>query len=166
MNIFATAEDPRVCAQNLDDKRVVKMVLETAQILSTAVWLHRQEKVAYRPTHQHHPCVRWAAASRENYRWTFKLFRCLAAEYTYRFGKTHKSWSEHHMTLLMCVNDIPEGEQTPFERCGPDAEADNTCMAYRDYLVDKWAADKRAPRWTRRGAPHWRYDRAFHREAA
>ena len=63
MNIFVVDIDPSKAAQSLCDKHVVKMVLETAQILSTI------SGGPYRPTHANHPCVLWAGATKRNYLW-------------------------------------------------------------------------------------------------
>ena len=74
MNIFFVHKDPVIAAQSLCDKHVVKMVLETAQILCTAI--HNSSngdiKPPYRPTHKNHPCVKWAGLSGANFDWLYR----------------------------------------------------------------------------------------------
>ena len=71
MNIFVTDPCPKISAQNLDNKRVVKMLLESAQLLSTAITLNGGKGI-YKPTHIHHPCTKWVAHSYQNWLWLFR----------------------------------------------------------------------------------------------
>ena len=125
MNIFALDLDPRKAAQAHCDKHVVKMILESAQILST-VWHMLPEGAhyaippeAYRPTHKHHPCVKWAASSGANYRWLWQLASCLGEEFAFRYGHRHKS-----MDVINALSEPPlcvsKGPQTPFALAMPD----------------------------------------------
>lgn len=94
MNIFAVDRDPVVAADNLCDKHVVKMILESAQILSTVHHLHGNVSMydrIYKPTHKHHPSVVWAAKSYENYYWLFYHLDELCFEYNLRYNKVHKT---------------------------------------------------------------------------
>lgn len=111
MNIFYLHSDPRVCAQMHNDKHCIKMILEYAQLLSTA---HRvldgnhaivlsnsnrkkavytlpdnRNGILYSATHINHPSAIWVRQSEQNYRWLFTLFCELMTEYTYRYGKNH-----------------------------------------------------------------------------
>lgn len=93
MNIFYLHTDPILAARSHCDKHVVKMILEYAQMLSTA---HRvlQSDFAYKlykPTHENHPSCRWVRHCRENYLWTYRCFRELCNIYTAATGKTHKT---------------------------------------------------------------------------
>ena len=88
MNIFYLHENPKVCAQMACDKHVVKMTCETAQLLSTA---HPPALAPYKHTHVNHPCALWARQSIENYQWLLRYGINLGIEFTFRFGKTHKS---------------------------------------------------------------------------
>ena len=65
MNIFVTNDCPIISAQALDNKRVVKMVLETAQLLSTAIFINSNVAYdnIYKATHIKHPCTIWAAST-------------------------------------------------------------------------------------------------------
>ena len=76
MNLFYSDKDPEVSVRHLDDKRVVKMVLETAQILSTAANIHGT-KTTYKPTHQNHPWIKYASASPKNYEYVLAYFKAI-----------------------------------------------------------------------------------------
>ena len=112
MNIFYLDKDPKVCAQMHVDKHCIKMILEYAQLLSTA---HRildgtvsiglgktgrkqtryvlpddRESVLYSATHLNHPSAVWCRQSAMNYHWLYTLLVECCKEYTYRYGKIHK----------------------------------------------------------------------------
>jgi predicted NodU family carbamoyl transferase len=112
MNIFYLSHDVDQCSTYHADKHVVKMVLEYAQLLSTAHrildgkevlgksktgrnvkrWVlddHR-ESVLYSATHINHPSAVWVRQSFENYVWLSDMLFALLKEYTYRYGKHHK----------------------------------------------------------------------------
>ena len=122
MNIFAVDENPMYAAQDLADAHVIKMSLESAQILCTVHHLHgKGQDWMYRPTHKHHPSVKWAAEADCNYGWLWYHFRALADEYTYRFGKEHKSWKELGGRLSYPPMGITQTDtQTPFALAMPD----------------------------------------------
>lgn len=144
MNIFVTSNDPVRCAKLLDNRRLVKMVLETAQLLSTAVTTCGGY-APYKPTHLNHPCCIWTRASKGNYNWLLNHFVALCNEYTVRYNKTHKCHS--FLELLECgIDAIPEGELTPFVNCTPHKLLP-VHDAYAKTLLDKWMADKRPPKW-------------------
>lgn len=154
MNIFATSDDPRACALALDDKRVVKMALESTQILSTALTLV-DVPGPYRPTHQGHPCVLWAARNRLNYEWLLEHLRHLGLEYTYRFGKDHRSL-DHIRELEEKATYVPwHGARDAFPNCTTLNDVRDVHRAYQLYLQVRWADDKRPPKWTGRRPPTW-----------
>jgi len=110
MNIFILDRDPILAAQMQCDKHVVKMVLESAQILSTI------NGGPYKPTHQNHPCVLWAKAGKDNWDWLWYHALALCIEYTRRYGKPHKCREViEHVSGSM----IPFGA-TPFVQCMPE----------------------------------------------
>lgn len=88
MNIFYLDHDPAKCAQAHVDRHVVKMIVESAQLLSTARRLAGDD-VGYKLTHVNHPCAIWVRRSYGNYLWLFELMVELANEYTFRYGKVH-----------------------------------------------------------------------------
>lgn len=158
MNIFASDSDPVKAAQYLDDKRVVKMVLETAQILSTVLHkLGSGSSSIYRPTHSNHPCVIWAGKSRGNFNWLVLHGLALNEEYKKRFFKIypHKSTS----VILDCAKlfqKIPIDEKcmTPFPNCTNITGNISVVKKYRLYLSQtKWSDGK--ARWTVTGKPSW-----------
>jgi hypothetical protein len=145
VNIFATSACPTACAEYLDDKRVIKMALESVQILSSALWTLRAEG-PYRPTHTSHPCVLWAAESRENYLWLLRHAEALGAEYTMRFGRVHKSM-DHIGYLRDMAYVVPGWPMTEFVNCTPH-KGMSVHNAYVKTLREKWKNDKREPKWT------------------
>jgi hypothetical protein len=92
MNLFVLDPSPEAAARAHCNKHAVKMIVETAQVLSTVLHL-KGETVAglYRATHRSHPCTLWAAERWSNFRWAVKLGLALCAEYTERYGKRHKT---------------------------------------------------------------------------
>ena len=107
MNIFYLDNDPKVCAQYHVDKHVVKMILETAQLLSTTHWMSGSEG-PYRQTHKNHPSAVWARSNKSNYIWLCELGMELCKEYTHRYGKTHKT-QQHLEWLSNNIPNIPPG---------------------------------------------------------
>jgi hypothetical protein len=153
MNIFVLDSDPRIAAQAQCDKHVVKMVLETAQILST-VAASRGISTRYRPTHASHPCTLWAGLSGANWRWILAHGQALAEEYSLRYGRAHASSAviEELAHSVEC-DAFEQQEQTPFAQAMPD-EYKNPCAvtAYRAYYR---GAKADICRWTVRAAPDW-----------
>lgn len=152
MNIFITSECPIESAAYLDDKRVVKMVLETAQLLSTAVRSLGIE-VGYASTHANHPCAKWARESRQNYEWTWHHGLALATEYAARYGKLHKSGMLLYI-LGQYRDRFPDIGLTEFANCAANKSfgidyknVKDIPLAYRLYLSDRWELDKRCPTW-------------------
>ena len=161
MNIFASNIDPIISAQNLDDKRVIKMVLESAQMLCTALHENGASHLAkYKPTHKNHPSNIWCRETHLNYGWLLMHFKALAQEYTYRTGKNHKSYVELFDDLYEGASCIPNGNLTTIVNCAARSDM-GICYkhipdvheAYRLYLVDRWANDKLTPKWTNRTRP-------------
>jgi hypothetical protein len=91
MNIFYLSEDVEECAKWHTDKHVVKMILESTQILCNAYYHTNQSELApYKQTHNNHPSVIWSRESLSNWLWLRKLALALCKEYTHRYGKIHK----------------------------------------------------------------------------
>lgn len=163
MNIFASDICPVKSARFLDDKRLVKMVLETAQLLSTAIFLNTEEKndELYRPTHKKHPCAIWAGYSRENYAWLKEHFIALYSEYNHRYNRVHKS----SVLIKLFVKYeflITEKTFTTFANCTRDLSLNldfthmtDVVLAYQKYLTGKWTVGKTVPKWTNNVCPDW-----------
>lgn len=175
MNLFVLDRDPRLAARAHCDKHVVKMVLETAQLLSTAhahfgeasysdarnCFEVRGQRV-YHPTHQNHPCAVWVRETAANYRWACSLLEALLHEYQRRFGdrakKRHKTWDvlpalrTPPRALLRACADRPDA-MTPFALAMPEAyRSPDPVASYRAY----YRADKSAIAEYRMGdEPEW-----------
>jgi hypothetical protein len=158
MNIFALHRIPLVAASMHSDKHVVKMVLETAQILATVHHIHGNgDAVKYKPTHAKHPCVVWAAASRSNYQWLVELGYCLAKEFKMRYGKFHACHDLFYGELRNPPPALKFAAPTPFAQAMPDECKDaDPVVAYRRYYQKKtdensWMSWERASV----GCPNW-----------
>jgi hypothetical protein len=131
VNIFAVDEDPIIAARCLFNTHVIKMTLETAQILSTI------KGGPYKPTHASHPCVLWAMDSTENYDWLVCHGLALAKEYTYRYGKHHKS-EDIIWRLRAPPGFVEEAPMTPFALAMPrEFIVDDPVESYRNYYRHK-----------------------------
>lgn len=157
MNIFYLDHQPHLAAQYHCDKHCNKMILESAQLLSTAhreLGSTRADRV-YKSAHKNHPSTLWARESRENYNWLWELFYQLSAEFRYRRNKDHASWTKLGEILAYAPDDIPTTKFTEPPQCMPDeykVEGDSV-QAYRNYyLGDK--ADIATWNWGR-PAPYW-----------
>ena len=150
MNIFATFECPIQSAKYLDDKRVVKMVLESAQLLSTAI-IQCNGYAVYKPTHIKHPCSLWTKASMANYEWLLEHFQALSNEYTFRYDKKHQSYT-YFKDFFENKKLFPKIGLQKFANCTRNKEQnidfrdiDDVHLAYRLYLHERWKHDKRNP---------------------
>lgn len=159
MNIFAVDTCPVKSARALPDKLIVKMSLETAQMLSTA---HRYlspneycvEKGLYKKAYFNHPCTIWARTTHENYRWLLLHFITLCEEYYFRYGKYHASWTKLWDGLKIFPMNIQEGDLTDFAQAMPDQykNPSNHVDAYRKYMIAekhyaKWEKGTEKPNW-------------------
>ena len=136
MNIFYLDSVPTECAKMHVDKHCVKMILESAQLLSTA---HRlldgDNDVLYKTTHANHPSAVWVRESDENYLWLFELFTALMVEYTHRYGK-HHACERMIGVLSRAPLAIPKGSLTEPPCCMPDeCKCDSTIESYRNYYM-------------------------------
>jgi hypothetical protein len=133
MNIFVVDQNPVTAACQLCDKHVVKMILETAQMLCTVAANQGHANTPYRATHPKHPCTLWAAKSADNWSWLVQHGLAMCGEYTRRYGRTHKS----EAVILWCARltmGFPESGLTPFAQAMPE-QYKNECAvtAYRAY---------------------------------
>jgi hypothetical protein len=160
MNIFFLAFNARLAAEYHCDKHVVKMILETAQLLYTAHWVltggENLPADAYRKTHANHPSAIWARESLANYTWLADLGWWLCKEYQYRYGehKVHKT--EHHIVWLR--SNPPHGfhcEGTTLIRLAmPDEyKQRNPVEAYRAYYIENKLKVRGIVKYTRRPPP-------------
>lgn len=159
MNLFVTDLDPVRAAYNLDDKRVVKMALETTQILSTVLhW--RGVTGFYKPTHTGHPVTVWAASERCHAAWALQHGLALCEVYE-QFG--HKPEHACKAVLMAMRRHIrvtgrePVWFQNSARNAGVGVDFSHLPIvtAYRRYLCVRWPGDSRAPTWTNRRKPRW-----------
>ena len=158
MNIFYLDECPVKAAKAHCDRHVVKMILESAQLLSTNHVVLDGYTVAYKATHINHPSAVWVRESIHNYEWTYQLLVALIDEYTYRYGKTHKT-AMHLEALSKAPRNIPNVPATPIRLAMPEAFQSlySGVTAYRMYysLCKRVFSDGRKATWTKRPVPDW-----------
>jgi hypothetical protein len=159
MNIFVLSRNARKCARYHANKHVVKMILESAQLLCSAhIVLDNviiiEERELYKLTHKKHPCAIWARASSENYKWLYDLFYELCTEYTYRYGKVHLCETKFRDILAFVPKNIPKGPITPFALAMPDeCKIDEDAVEnYRNYYKTN---KQHLCTWTKREIPEW-----------
>ena len=184
MNIFVLANSPIISAKSMCDKHVVKMILESAQLLSTAHrvldgqiytelsekgrklkrWklpISNLDKKLYKATHVNHPSAKWVRECRPNYFWLYKHFQALLKEYTFRYGKVHKCQILSEVLGQFPKNlPLDNGKKFEFSRA-ISKELYSECQlvkdpieAYRLYYRLK-NAKQFEMKWTKRKRPEW-----------
>lgn len=179
MNIFVTDSDPVQSAKNLCDKHVVKMILESAQLLCTAHWVAWQSRLraenikgralkqylqdnipknmqpAYSMTHFNHPCAVWARKAKPNYDWLSEHALAMCIEYTARYGKRHKTqdiieWLQvNHPPLFFSFSKT----LTPFAVAMPDEyKVEDPVVSYRNYYI---GSKSKIAKWRHSDKPSW-----------
>jgi hypothetical protein len=138
MNIFVLDLDQRKAAQLHNDKHVVKMILESNQILCSVHHVIKTEKeresIPYKLSHQNHPCSIWARECIENYDWLCKFSLELIEEYKYRYEKIHKSQAVIEWAIKNRPNLPIKGKFTKFALAMPDdCKVDDPIVSYRNY---------------------------------
>jgi len=157
MNIFVLDASPEDAAQQMCDKHVVKMILESAQLLSTAIRellgdAVADERQCYKKTHVNHPCSKWTRETWGNYNWLHRHSVALCDEYTRRYGKVHKC--ESLISRIWKPGGIAlRCDRTPFAQCMPDQyKVDGDAVsAYRKYYKGEKAY---FAKW-KLGEPEW-----------
>ena len=179
MNIFYLDRDPVVAAQMHCDQHVHKMLLETAQMLSTAhrvldgqltkrpsvsgktmvkYWVHPdeyKEQTLYKVAHLKHPSNIWIRESVEHYGWAKDLLNALSDEYTHRHGKVHATSIKVAPLLQLPPKSMKmNGGWTPPPQCMDDyLKQPNTVLAYRDFYIKE---KSKFARWKKtRKSPNW-----------
>ena len=177
MNIFYIDTDPKLCAEWAVDKHCVKMILEAAQLLSTAHRLldgveytdksktgrnvkrwrldDNREQTIYAATHINHPCAVWCRETNNNYNWLWCYLDEHCKEYTYRYGKIHKLQSTRLLDALSATpNNIPIGPKTqpPSAMDAKYIISENVVENYRNYYR---VGKAHLHNWKIREAPKW-----------
>ncbi len=151
MNIFILDLDPAVCARYHVNSHVSKMILESAQLLCTAI-LHHGGEAQYKQAHKNHPCAIWARETRANFNWLVDLGLELAKEFEFRYQNKHKS-AEVIKDCSAKASFIPDGELTVFAQAMPDEYKNpDAVIAYRAYYN---GAKRKLAKWQPREQPFW-----------
>ena len=162
MNIFVLDKTPEGSASYHCDKHVVKMILESGQMLCTSHWtlgleglgkhlkdfkrvrdakhyiLEKMSPALIPPwsmSHVRHPCTIWTSSSAENYRWHLRLMRALLDEYTLRYNRKHKAEQTYEWLAQAPPSNIPDIGLTQHPQCMPDEckVENNPVEGYRNY---------------------------------
>lgn len=175
MNIFYLSEDPVQCATWMVDRHVVKMILESAQLLSTAhrvldghlengktktgrkvkryVLRDERDSVVYKATHINHPSAIWTREAVSNYNWLADHMFALMKEYNYRYGKVHKC-NELGLTLQSPPYNLKDYDMTkmPSAMATQYIISDDPITNYRNYYKN---GKSHLHTWTNRNPPEW-----------
>ena len=161
MNIFILHRSPRKSAELHCDKHVIKMIIETAQLLYSAHWILNPQTLptnSYKLSHKNHPCAIWCRQSLSNYLWLASLGWWLCKEYQYRYGyhKTHKT--EPHIVWLL--NNPPDGIPhiglTHFAQAMPlEYKNIDVTKAYQTYYVESKLKQRGIVKYTKREVPEF-----------
>lgn len=155
MNIFLLDYDHFKCARYHNDRHIVKMPIESAQMLCTAQSLYGiYYNEFYRSTHLHHPCTIWTAQSIENYTWHYEHWLSLCREYSYRYHKTHKVEIKFRQILSRPPYGMMSLGLTPFVKAMPEhLKVDDPVESYRSYYrwmkrhIAVWSRPADKPEW-------------------
>jgi|TARA_R110000824_G_scaffold50752_6_gene141511 hypothetical protein len=181
MNIFILDNDPVIAAQMQCDKHVVKMIVESAQMLSTA---HRmidgvmekrlsksfratpyykldekdnREDILYKAVHFNHPSTVWTRECCKNYRWHYNHFIALCDEYTHRYDKIHSTDKKLRNILKSLPHKILRSPfLTPFKLAmgsNPECVSQDAVHSYRKFYETKQGRFNMV--WTKRQKPEW-----------
>jgi hypothetical protein len=182
MNIFYLHENSKICAEMHVDRHVVKMIIEYAQLMSTAhrvldgcedieqryvqgslpmrwrkvkIWLHPNLEMnsgLMKASHINHPSNIWTRSNEENYTWLHSLWSHLLDEYTYRYGKIH-ACQKYDKFLNTSPKNIPQGEFYPPTPAMPDdCKIGDVLLSYRKYYIDY---KNGFAKWKNRERPDW-----------
>ena len=176
MNVFYLNHDPLTCAEEHCDKHCVKMIIEYAQLMSTA---HRMldgteyedrtkngrrirrwrmpdpymESKLYKASHFNHPSAIWVRQSKANYKWLYDMWIQLCMEYTIRYGRNHETMNKLATLLSLTPVNIPDGEFTePPQAMPDDCKRPTAIEGYKNYYIKekhsfaKWKNGK-IPKW-------------------
>lgn len=174
MNIFYLDWNTEICSQYHCDKHVVKMIIEYAQLMSTAHRLidgteyidnssgrkikrwklnDERENILYKASHINHPSAIWTRQGHATYSWLYSLWTNCLNEYTHRYNKTH-ACEKLRFSLGKPPNRIADGNWSEPPQAMPDdcKMSGNSIMAYRQYYIKK---KNHFAKWTKREIPFW-----------
>ena len=143
MNIFYLDPSPKRSVDFMSDKHIVKMILESAQMLCTAHQVldkktHIGDVELYKVAHLNHPSSVWVRENRHHYDWLYEHFIELSSEYTQRYKKTHTTYSKLSHVLSTPPHNIPSKEFQAPPQCMPDKyKTKSTVKAYLTYYANE-----------------------------
>jgi hypothetical protein len=154
MNIFVLDLEPKKCAEYHSNSHVVKMILETAQLLCGVHHMSNSKyEIPYKLSHKNHPCSIWSRECLENYIWLCDLGLELCKEYTYRYGKRHKSQDVIEWCVVNLPNLSTKGNLTTFALAMPiECKIGSPVDSYREYYRKE---KKSFATWKNREIPYW-----------
>ena len=143
MNIFYLSADPEQAAKMACDKHVVKMILESTQLLYTAQGLSPSNNLennpydAYKPTHKNHPSAIWTRTSIPHYLWLCDLALNYCKEYKFRYGEEKEHACQKHLIWLKAnPPEIPDNGFVQPPQCMPDTyKQESSIEAYKAYYI-------------------------------
>jgi hypothetical protein len=151
MNIFVLHNNPVISAKMQHDKHVVKMILESAQMLCSA--FKKSDNAPYKKAYYNHPCTKWTRQSFENFFWLIKHAKSLSKEYSKRFGRVHASdkvisWCWENVSKLK----FEQEGRTDFAQAMPvEYKNKDSVQAYIDYYIGEKLGNN--PKWTNSEIP-------------
>lgn len=158
MNIFFLNWDPKIAAIEALDKHVVKMILESSQLLYTVYHLCDPEKlnscpyIPYKLTHKNHPCAKWVRENLSNFYWLLYLAWEYCKEYTYRYEKIH-SCQKHIVWMASNLPNLPIAKITMPAQAMPDKyKCNDPTQAYKNYYIGEKLS---FAKYTKRSPPEW-----------
>jgi hypothetical protein len=177
MNIFYLDHDVTQCAKYHNDRHVVKMIIEYAQLLSTAhrildgqevmgktatgrnvkrwVLPDNREQLVYKASHINHPSAKWTRECSSHYEWLYNLFCAVCDEYTYRYGKIHMTDMKLRHVLSHVPKNIGRSKlfQQPWRAMPDEVKIGNDSLAsYRNYYINN---KTHLASWKKRSVPEW-----------
>lgn len=174
MNIFVVNTDPYTAAYDLCDKHIVKMIVESTQMLSIAHrvldgtpstrttksgrtvkhWTHpKWENELCLPAMVHHPCTKWAMQTLSNYNWLWQHTDGMLEQYTFRYDKIHSMTDLVRTRLIYAPTNINIGDLTPFAQAMPvQYQSNDAVVSYRNYYIGE---KKKFATWRKTLQPSW-----------
>lgn len=166
MNLFVLDTDPDVAAFYHCDKHVLKMIIETGQLLCTAHWvlwlkhlgknrddfrllrdvndfllqnIPVDEQPPWKMTHINHPCAIWVRETVSNYSWALRLMKALLLQYKIRYKKAHKSQAVYRWLHQNIPPGIKDESLTDFPICMPEdcKVNEDPVLSYQKYYLEK-----------------------------
>ena len=177
MNIFVLDSDPRVAAQHMCNKHVVKMIVESCQLMSTAhhvldgqhisrtakngrkfgTYEHTRPGFKFlRCTMINHPCTIWTRSSKQAYYWLWEHTQELLKVYRSRYDKVHSYDDMVQYSLVHAPTKISDCRMSPFPQAMPDKyKHKDAVTAYRAYYINE---KRRFAKWPDGKIPKWYLD--------